>query len=151
MRLVQVREILSTFAEFHGQLAVFYGRLAAAATEPRVQLLLDYRSKREIERQQNLAGYEDYAVEELANAYVECRHARDILDECRRFLVDPELTIAGVTNAAMRIDLCLLRVYTAIAATAESAAERDLFTKLAESEETEIRKHARNARDAAEL
>ncbi len=151
MRFKKVEEVLIKVGDFHGRLGAYYGRLSEAATEPRVKMLLSYRSRREAERQQSLVNYLYFAKASLRDAWVECERPEETLAACEDLPPDPDLTIAGVTKLAMDVDLCLLQFYADLAARSESISMREMFTRLIERQVGELHNHARNAQDAEEL
>lgn len=151
MRYAQVRNMLDQVREFHGQLAKYYDQLSKKAEQQRVQMLLEHISRHEEDLQEGLGAYEDSAVQNVMDTYVDCIFCSEILATCRQTPIAPETSVEGVIKVAMAVDNCLLRFFREVSEHAEPEKVRDLFRNLIDMEEAELRKLALNALQVSDM
>ena len=150
IRYSQVKNMLEQVSDFHGQLVQYYDRLSKEAEQHRVKMLLDHMSKHEQDLQEGLRAYEESATQNVMDTYIDCEYCNEILATCRQTPIAPETNVDGVIKVAMDVDNCLLRFFREVAEHAETERVRDVFRNLVDMEETELRKLAMNALQAAD-
>ena len=80
MKVQQTHSVIDLAREFHEQVGEYYHRLADAAQQTRVRLLLDYMSQHEQRLASALADYEDLAPKAILNTWLQSTEGDDALD-----------------------------------------------------------------------
>jgi hypothetical protein len=144
----QVIEILDAIRDVHRRLAERYGELDQAATDERIQLMLEDMQQREQKFDQNIAAYEseeDPAVLETWLQFVpeEAVHIERISER----LATPR-TIEELVEETLRLNSTLCDAYLVLAQEAPISELRDLFMDLAKLEERNDCHYAKMLLDA---
>ena len=144
----QVIEILDSIRDVHWRLAERYGELDQAATDERIQRLLEDMQQRERSFDESVAAYEseeDPAVLETWLPLVpeEAVHIDHIVER----LTTPQ-TIEDLVEETLQLNRILCDAYLVLAKEAPLSELRDLFTDLAKIEERNDCHYARMLLDA---
>lgn len=145
MAAMRTRDILERAREFHAQLSRFYERMGEAAGREKIRLLLTYMSRHETHLAEQLARYREEAAREVLDTWFKYVPEK-ATGECFEGLVIPSgATVEEVVRMALRLDRCLVDLYTEMAERAVSGEVRDLFQSLLKSERKQENKMVRDA------
>ena len=145
MAFSRVRDILDRARVFHEQLSGFYANMEKTADREKSRILLNYMSRHEQNMVECLARYEKEAANRVLDTWFKFPPE---MKECRCFeCVDlkPSMSLDDIIDVALKVDQCLLKLYSETAEKSNSQEVRDLFRKLLELEQKEETECLRNA------
>lgn len=145
MRFEQVKDVLHHVIDFHGALASDYRRLANEAEDERVRLLLRYLAEHENKMRQGLTRYTEGEVHNVLDTWMQNTPNLEqphVMEELRQCLACT--TVEDIAATAERIHETLERLYRELVEASAIDEERELFQSLADFQNAETRRLARN-------
>ena len=134
---VKVRDIIDTVRRFHRQLKVYYARLAKQVDKKRVQILLDYLSRKEQQFQNGLATYDEEGAGRLLDTWLQYGPDEKQLDVPSFGDFRPDMTVDDVEKTAMEFGKALTEFCMSASRLAKTDDVRRLFRSLAQQEQEE--------------
>lgn len=144
------RELLHEIRDFHGKLSRFYEEAATKAERERVKALLEYMGRHEDNLTRCLDAYEKDAAKRVLDTWFEFTPEivkRGCFDEVA---IDPDMSVDDVIRNSLWFDECLTKFFEQISELSVSSDVKELFSNLAELEQSEERHAARAAVEALE-
>lgn len=154
MSVQRTRSVIDHARDFHQQVGEYYHRLADAAKQARVRLLLDYMSEHEERLATAVAEYEDAAPRAILDTWLQSA-PDDLLDPVRQHLreahIDASVDVDQVIETGVKLSECLLVVYRDLAQRAEPESVRAVFKNLVAMEESAQHRFACDAGRLSDL
>jgi len=113
--------------------------------QARVSLLLDYLSQHEKGLARNLDDYEKGAADDVLDHWIQFTPSEALDAFFDEHELKPEMPLDEVVRTVLQFDDYLIAFYRQVAEETVSEEVRNLFTRLAEQEESDKRKTARGA------
>ena len=151
MAVEQIRAILDHVRDFHEQVSEYYHRLADAAGQTRVRLLLDYMAQHEQRLADSMAEYEASASSQILGTWLQSTGQTDIRDSLHDFEIHPNMSVDEVTEIGLGVHQSLVDLYRNLAESAEPESVRELFASLWQMEEKESQQFSRDVGRLADL
>ncbi|MCP4220469.1 MAG: hypothetical protein GY765_37925 [bacterium] len=147
MSFETVKDVLDHARDFHRQLSVFYNKVGSGFHKERVKMLLFYLSRHEKQLEKSLADYEKDVSEKILKTWFQFAPNKETLNQCVNLsLVDKEnLTVDKVTDLALELDNCLIKLYEETAKQTDVPEVKEIFLNLLEMEKQEEKKLVRDA------
>jgi rubrerythrin len=147
MAFETTKDVLDHAKEFHHQLSDYYGQLREKADRERVKMLLDYLSRHEKHLEESLADFENEVSEKILKTWFQYPPPKATLAACQTLVLeeDPDISVDGVIELALKMDECLVQLYQAMIKSSESEDVRGIFQNLLEMEKHEEVELVRNA------
>lgn len=142
---LRIRDVLEKARNFHIQLAQFYEQRQAAAGNEKLKVLLNYMQRHEKNLAETLARFSHEAAQRLLDTWLSFV-PDDAMCECvKELTIPPGASIDEVVRLALRLDQCLVQLYTQMAERAPTREVRELFLALLREEQKERIHMLRNA------
>lgn len=145
MAFQRTRDILEHAKSFHEQLSAFYGRLSDTAAKDRIKVLLNYMSRHEQHLVEALSGLESDAARKVLDTWFKFGPEMPACTCFECMDLQPDMTLEQITQAALKVDRCLVDFYRQAVEKAVSQDVKDLFTRLLEMEQKEETECLKNA------
>ena len=145
MTTQRTRDILERAREFHAQLSRFYERMGETVGHEKIRMLLTYMSRHETNLAECLARYERDAAERVLDTWFKYVSEKATCKCFEGVVIPPDATVDDVVQIALRLDRCLVDLYTETAERAVSQEVRDLFTSLLKTEQKQENRMVRDA------
>ncbi|MBU1909561.1 MAG: hypothetical protein KJ726_05915 [Verrucomicrobia bacterium] len=145
MTTQRTRDILERAREFHAQLSRFYERMGESVDHEKIRMLLTYMSRHETNLAECLTRYKREAAERVLDTWFKYVSEKATCKSFEGVVIRPDATVEEVVQIALRLDRCLVDLYTEMAERAVSQEVRDLFMSLLKTEQKEENQMVRNA------
>ncbi|MGR4067787.1 2-hydroxyacyl-CoA dehydratase [Billgrantia sp. C5P2] len=147
MRFHQVKELVDWAADYHARLADQYARLAAAGTDERLRMALEYLAERERKLQADLLGYLDDGSDHdnVLNTWFDDPNDFPHPPVLERLPEGIEVeSVQSVLATALTAHRTLQDLYAHRAELAGGNHEREFFEALTKGHEGEVRRLVRD-------
>lgn len=145
MTAQRTRDILERAREFHAQLGRFYERMGGQVGREKVKMLLTYMSRHETNLADCLGRYKREAAQRILDTWFKYPSDKGSCQCLENLAIPPDAGVEDVVQLALKLDRCLVELYSEMAAQAVSQEVRDLFANLLKTEQKEETKMVRNA------
>lgn len=136
MNFETTKHVLDHVREFHGRIGEYYKRLGDHNSMERVKMLLDYLSRHEKHFQESMKEYEEAISKQILNTWFKFPPCQEMTDINQAISLDenPDMTVDDVIETALKMDDCLIRLYTEMAARSPATEVREVFENLLKME-----------------
>lgn len=141
----QVKDVLDYGIDLHAQLKGLYDRLGRQSEQARVQMLLDYLSRHERNRQSAMQRFEEGARANVLDVWLQYSPGSEIEELLKSRATAPILTVEDAINIGLAFDDALIALYRQAAEEIDVAEAKEVFQSLADMEEREKQRFVRDA------
>ena len=145
MRYEEALTVLKLVGDFHKRTADLYREQAAKSNRARNRILLDYLADRQEELREAVGGFVRSADEEVLATWTEFNRDPKALWKRLAEQLGPDADSEDILTEAMHVTEVLIKEFQRVARTAETPELQQVFENLAQREERERLKLARNA------
>ena len=145
MAFERVIDILDHAKKFHQALGNLYQQVGVQSGKEKLRILLNYMARHEAHLAECLAGLESDAAKRILHTWFKYPPE---MPSCKCFeCIDlkPDMEVEEIVEAAMKVDRCLINLYTETAQKAATDEVKDFFRRLLDLEKKEETECLRNA------
>lgn len=140
----QIRNILDHVRGFKHRLVNVYETLGRTEQDEKLQLLLRYLRGHEEQIEKTLDSYEQELPEGVLNTWVQFVDDETLRTVFSNVQIHSGMTPEELIECSLKFDAALEQVYHDVVDSTSSGHIRDVFTNLAEMEESKDRQYARS-------
>jgi rubrerythrin len=153
MAFETTEDILEQARGFLCQLSEGFNSLSNRTQQQRVKMLLDYVSQKKSHMEETLSRYKEQLPKKLLNARFQVLPRQEILNLCDEVtsVNQGDLTVDDVIAMVVKLDQCLIDLYTEAMEKTESKDVREIFKHLLEMGQRYQREWVRDAQEWKDL
>ncbi len=151
MRIETTKDVIVQSKKFHHLLADYYQSLSVNSDKARFKLLLDYLEERERTIEETLSDLELSLSPKVLNTWFSHSNCREKFIELSNLVLKGSPSIEYVIDEFVRIDNCLIELYSMFAERSNNADTRAFFSNLVKLEENHQIKALKNAAQVEDL